>query len=294
MALTPELVARAFRVEPELPPGNGFTRASEAEQAALTERMLLDRADAPIWVFAYGSLIWKPVFTPDEVRVGIASGWHRAFTLRLESFRATPDRPGLMMALAPGGRCSGLLLRLPQADRRGALTALIDREVPFLEVRSMIRWISVQTEAGPVRALVFWAGDCPPHTVRGLSPEETARRIARACGHVGSCADYLYQTVSHLESVGIRDRNLWRLQALVATELAAWPADPPRATGDSVAAAPCAAWVDGPRDPENHAYAPCMDCAWVVQTGNRRILSPLTSRSRRRRSALRPTRPPAR
>ncbi len=225
MALTPELVARAFRPEPELPPGPGLTRATEADQAALATRMLLDRPDGPIWVFAYGSLIWKPIFAPDEVRVGIASGWHRAFTLRLESFRATPERPGLMMTLVPGGRCSGLLMRIPDSDRRGALTALIDREVPFLEIRSMIRWISVQTQSGPIRALVFWAGDCPPLTVRGLSPEETARQIAQACGHVGSCADYLYQTVSHLESCGIRDRNLWRLQELVAAEIAAWPQD---------------------------------------------------------------------
>ena len=191
--------------------------------------MLLDRPGQPIWVFAYGSLIWKRVFVPDEVRTGIATGWHRAFTLRLESFRATPDRPGLMMALARGGRCTGLLMRVPGADPRAALLALLDREVPFLEIRSMIRWISVRTAEGPIRALVFWAGDCPPFTVRGLSPEATARQIAQACGHVGSCADYLFQTVSHLEEQGLRDRNLWRLQALVAAEIAAWPDPAPLA-----------------------------------------------------------------
>jgi len=43
--------------------------------------------------------------------------------------------------------------------------------------------------------------------------------LARACGHVGSGAEYLYNTVSHLEEFGIRDRNLWRLQQLVADEI---------------------------------------------------------------------------
>ena len=73
-------------------------------------------------------------------------------------------------------------------------------------------------------ALVFWAGSLPLLTRTGLSPEETAGILARACGHGGSCADYLYQTIVHLEEHGIRDRNLWRLQALVAAEIARWDA----------------------------------------------------------------------
>jgi len=40
--------------------------------------------------------------------------------------------------------------------------------------------------------------------------EKVANVLARACGHVGSGAEYLYNTVSHLEEFGIHDRNLWR------------------------------------------------------------------------------------
>ncbi|TKB73566.1 MAG: gamma-glutamylcyclotransferase, partial [Mesorhizobium sp.] len=49
--------------------------------------------------------------------------------------------------------------------------------------------------------------------------EKVARVLARACGHVGSGAEYLYNTISHLEEFGIRDRNLWRPQKLVANEI---------------------------------------------------------------------------
>jgi cation transport protein ChaC len=49
--------------------------------------------------------------------------------------------------------------------------------------------------------------------------EEVARTLARAAGHWGSGAEYLFQTVSHLDTFGIRDRNLWRLQQLVADEI---------------------------------------------------------------------------
>ena len=48
---------------------------------------------------------------------------------------------------------------------------------------------------------------------------QVAHTLARACGHVGSGAAYLLQTVAKLEEFGIRDRNLWRLQQLVADEI---------------------------------------------------------------------------
>jgi cation transport protein ChaC len=225
MALTPELAARAFRAVPEPPPGEDLPRLTEAERAGVARRLLAGREGRPVWTFAYGSLLWKPAFEPAEVRQGVAHGWHRAFNLRLESFRGTPDRPGLMLALAPGGRARGLLLRLPAADPLTALVALVGRELPFRPFESMVRWIEVGTADGTVPALVFWAGALPSHTERGLTPEATARRIARACGHVGSCADYLQQTVAHLEEMGIHDRNLWRLQRLVAAEIEAGAGD---------------------------------------------------------------------
>ena len=179
---------------------------------ALVDRLLAERDGEPIWVFAYGSLIWKPVFAPDAIRRGTAAGWHRAFTLRIERFRGTPDRPGLMMALARGGRCTGLLLRLPDRRPRGARPSCSGASCRSASpVDGPLD--PVATDDGPVPALVFWAGRFPPLTADGLSPEATARQLAHACGHVGSCADYLYQTVAHLEEHGMRDRNLWRLHA---------------------------------------------------------------------------------
>ncbi len=83
------------------------------------------------------------------------------------------------------------------------------------------RWVRATTAAGPARAIAFtvntrsWAYQ--PET----SPEETARVLARACGHWGSGADYLYNAVHHLGLHGIKDRNLWRLQALVARQIEA-------------------------------------------------------------------------
>jgi cation transport protein ChaC len=77
----------------------------------------------------------------------------------------------------------------------------------------------VRTARGRLRALGFWVGVTGKGTSLGQPLEKVANILARACGHVGSGAEYLYNTVSHLETFGIHDRNLWRLQELVADEI---------------------------------------------------------------------------
>jgi cation transport protein ChaC len=93
------------------------------------------------------------------------------------------------------------------------------REVGGDEEMRTVRWITVETEQGKVPALTFWADPTGlDYNVR-LSLARVAQVLARACGHIGSGAEYLFQTVSKLEEFGIRDRNLWRLQQLVADEI---------------------------------------------------------------------------
>jgi cation transport protein ChaC len=75
------------------------------------------------------------------------------------------------------------------------------------------------TADGPVHALGFWVGPTGDGVSRKLELDKVAEILARACGYAGSCAEYLYNTVSHLEEFGIRDRNLWKLQKLVADEI---------------------------------------------------------------------------
>lgn len=227
MRLTPEMVRRAFREEADPGPGPGFTPASEAESAALAQRLLTHpeapRPGAPIHVFAYGSLIWKPDFDVAERLRGTLRGWHRSFCIQLSRWRGSPAQPGLMMALERGGACVGLLLRLPETDREEIVTRLVRREIPHREGADMARWSQIETDRGRIPALVFWAGPKGPSIEHRLPLPTVAHRLAHACGHGGSGAEYLYNTVEHLEAAGIRDRNLWRLQELVAEEIGHWP-----------------------------------------------------------------------
>lgn len=226
MHLTPELVALTVRPEPDLGPEPGLTPLLDEELDLLAARINQEAGAEPLWVFAYGSLIWKPDFEAVDHERATAFGWHRSFCLRMKRWRATPEQPGLMMALEPGGRCDGVILRLRDDQRGSQLKQMLHREIGYREVTDMVRWLEVRTRRGKVRALTFWAGLKGERLAKRLPLEEVAPTLARACGPAGSCAEYLFNTVSHLEAVGIRDRNLWRLQELVAEEIRQLHGDP--------------------------------------------------------------------
>lgn len=219
LALTPELVALCEREVADPGPDPRYRQLTDAEVTARAAE--LDRAcgGRPLWLFAYGSLIWKPEVETVETMRATARGWHRSFSMELPRWRGTPEQPGQMMVIERGGTCHGVALRLPDGDRQEQLFRMLYREAEYEGDLDNARWLNVLTERGPITALAFWAGPTPGFPFLKLPPEETARRIARACGHLGSNAAYLYNTVRKLEEFGIHDRNLWHLQRLVAEEI---------------------------------------------------------------------------
>ncbi|TZG34274.1 gamma-glutamylcyclotransferase [Agrobacterium sp. B1(2019)] len=220
MSLTPELVALCERAVAEPPPDERWTPLSNADYSGLVSRFSEEIGDNDLWVFAYGSLIWKPEFEVTDRMKGMAYGWHRSFCLELLTWRGTPEQPGLMMALERGGRCDGFLLKVARNDHNRAIERLLRREVWDHESVYTTRWIKVLSEKGPIRALSFWVGPIGGEgVILQQSLERVAWTLARACGYAGSCAAYLYNTVLHLEEFGIHDRKLWRLQKLVADEI---------------------------------------------------------------------------
>lgn len=223
LALTEALVAEVHRPVPDtgLPPHDDLTPLSGDDMMRAAHDLLEQNDGRPFWVFGYGSLIWKPAFDHVEARRVMAHGWRRSFCLEIETWRATPDAPGLMLALVRGGSCAGMAYRLPPDDAPGRMRRLLEREVAYHEDLSLVRWLTVRSPEGPIRALTFYAGAADDPYFLSLPLDEQARRLARAVGHVGSCAEYLRNTVLHLEEIGIRDRYLWRLQHLVAAEIAA-------------------------------------------------------------------------
>lgn len=218
MMLTPELVALTLRDVQDDGPEPGWTPLSETELDCLVDRIQGEAGVEPIWVFAYGSLIWNPEFNLTGRMRATAYGWHRFLaedrTLASHQRAAGPND-------GSGARCDGMVVRLSNENRRNDLRALVAREIKYREVADMVRWIHVHTPEGAMTALTFWASTRRSGLTKPLPTETTAALIAKACGQGGSCAQYLRNTIVDLEAEGIRDRNLWHLQALVAAEITA-------------------------------------------------------------------------
>lgn len=221
--LTAELVARVDRLEPDSGDEPGMTPLTADDFDRLTARFLAENGPNPLWVFGYGSLIWKPEITFDQRVLAHAHGFRRAFNLPIIRWRATPEQPGLMMAADHGGSCKGVAFRVPEADVPTQLRALLVREMAYQEDIPVMRWITCRSAAGKFRALTSWIRFDQPGYFVTLPIGEQAALLARAAGHLGSGAAYLHNTVSHLEEMGIHDRYLWQLQKLVAQEIRLMP-----------------------------------------------------------------------
>lgn len=211
----PETSDPAAGYWPDTPAPGWLT--DEERQASLTA-MLADHDPAqPIWVFGYGSLLWRPAFAALEQRRADLLGYHRRFCLVMRRFRGTEECPGLMLALDRGGLCRGMAYRLDPATLADDLQGLWRREMVTGGYRP--RWSRLKTEAGPVRAIAFVANRANERYLKPHSLDVAAEMIARARGPVGSNAEYLHATHEHLLGLGISDRGLAQLDRLVRAKL---------------------------------------------------------------------------
>ncbi len=222
MSLTPELVARCWRKVSDTGPDPDAGHLDDSDYDALLDELQVALPDSePLWLFGYGSLIWKPEFDYVEERVALARGWHRSFCMNMTRWRGTKESPGLMMALDSGGQCKGVAFRLTDDNRREQLGKLFRREITLKPTSYRPRLLNLASEAGPLKALAFVINRKGLTYCGPLDEEKVVERLATSCGHWGSGADYLYNTVKNLEERGIHDRHLWRLQQLVAERISA-------------------------------------------------------------------------
>jgi len=181
----------------------------EERRASLEETLSHWRTGEDVWVFAYGSLIWRPDFDFQERRLATLHGHHRALCLWSRVNRGTPECPGLVFALDRGGSCRGMAYRLAGSAVPTFFPGLWDREMSTRAYAP--RWISCSTDQGPVKALVFIMNRENPGYIPTLPEAELLAIIQRASGINGRCTDYVIQTDQALRSVGIRDTRLEKI-----------------------------------------------------------------------------------
>jgi glutathione-specific gamma-glutamylcyclotransferase len=191
---------------------------TDAERSAQIESIL---ACAPrprrVWVFAFGSLMWNPAFHYVERRTARVHGFHRQFCLWARAGRGSPERPGLMLSLESGGSCTGVAYRVAAKAAATELDVLWRREMSTMAYRPV--WTVAHTSKGREPAIAFSANRLHERYVPGLEDEAVARYLATGAGPMGRCCDYLFDTVAHLRQLGIRDRRLEALEAMVRNNL---------------------------------------------------------------------------
>lgn len=157
-----------------------------------------------LWVFGYGSLMWRPGFPFAEMQPALLRGWHRDLCIRSIRYRGTPEAPGLVMGLQRGGSCRGRAYRIAAADRLAAVDYLDSRELATRAYRT--RFLTVDLADGRrVRAYGYVADPAHAQYAGCLDRADKVALILQGCGAEGPCRDYLANTVAHLDALGIRD-----------------------------------------------------------------------------------------
>eukprot|EP00913_Durusdinium_trenchii_P021384 g20097.t1 len=175
MSLTQQLVDLCFREEIDPGTPHAWQPLEDEDYAALADRLTTEIGDQPLWIFAYGSLIWKPGFDSVASQRATAFGWHRSFSLQIERGRGSPQQPGLMMMLKRGGRCDGVIYRVADDEKREQIERALRREVSNKDSLTTFRWLPVKTASGEtIRALTFWAGGDSPRIIGERLPLEEA------------------------------------------------------------------------------------------------------------------------
>jgi glutathione-specific gamma-glutamylcyclotransferase len=173
----------------------------------------LRTSSEPVWVFAYGSLMWNPEMRFAERMPARIHGYHRSFCLYSPEYRGTREKPGLVLGLDRGGSCRGIAYRLAQAT----LTAEID----LIWTREMTGFVyhmtplKIATARGSVKGYAFTVRRDSRDYAGRLANDEAARVIATSKGDRGTGRDYLANTVRHLDELGIADTALHRIEKLV-------------------------------------------------------------------------------
>jgi cation transport protein ChaC len=173
------------------------------------------------WIFAYGSLMWRPGFPYEAAQHARLIGYRRCFCIYSMHHRGTPERPGLVLGLDRGGTSEGIAYRISAENYAMVVRYLRARE----QVSGVYREITVAVsllggDKREVTALTYVVERAHPSYAGRLPLMLQARLIRGARGVSGLNLDYLISTLNHLAELGIRERDLQRLLAIIGPHTA--------------------------------------------------------------------------
>ena len=157
--------------------------------------------DEDLWVFGYGSLMWRPDFDFDESAPARIYGFSRDLCLWSVEHRGTSDKPGLVFGLAGGGSCCGRAFRVRPGNREAVLDYLWQREmVRRAYIPTLVR---IHMDGAVRPGLAFVVDSRHPQYVRNLDDKEIASILEQGRGQSGHNRDYFLDCLKKLEEMSI-------------------------------------------------------------------------------------------
>jgi cation transport protein ChaC len=165
--------------------------------------------DGELWVFGYGSLMWRPGFAYLERVPARLIGLHRSLCVFSFVHRGTPERPGLVLGLDRGGMCRGIAFRVAAAARHETVEYLREREQVTSVYVETSRQIELEDSARRrVRALCYIVDRSHVQYAGRLTLAESLHHVRQGHGKSGANRDYVIETVRALETLGYREGEL--------------------------------------------------------------------------------------
>ena len=162
-----------------------------------------------LWVFGYGSLMWRPGFDFIERVEARLVGAHRALCVYSFVHRGTPEQPGLVLGLDRGGTCRGIAFRVAVRERAATVAYLRAREQVTAVYRECTRRIWLKSEPRlQVPALCYMVDRSHVQYAGRLSLAQQAHLVRQGHGHSGANRDYVLATVEAMEAMGMRESDL--------------------------------------------------------------------------------------
>jgi cation transport protein ChaC len=175
-----------------------------------------ENSEGDLWVFGYGSLMWRPGFNYLEKVPARLIGEHRALCVYSFDHRGTPERPGLVLGLDRGGACRGIAYRVAAKLRDDTIAYLRDREQTTNVYREVMRSVWLDNEPRErISALTYVADRGHVQYAGRLPLAEQLRIVQHGHGRSGNNRDYVLSTVKAIEAEGFRDAPLHQLALML-------------------------------------------------------------------------------
>jgi cation transport protein ChaC len=169
-----------------------------------------------LWVFGYGSLMWRPGFAFIEQVPARLIGEHRALCVYSFVHRGTAEKPGLVLGLDRGGACRGIAFRVAEKHRAATIAYLRAREQVTSVYREVMRSVWLENEPRQrVSALVYVVDRGHGQYAGRLSLAEQFRHVLQGHGQSGANREYVLSTVKAIEAEGFRDPQLHQLALML-------------------------------------------------------------------------------